>query len=151
MNITGLDQLKNSSRTHISVFLTRALTLTSTQQLGIGFCSLLCIFTFNTIMLLSTKYQPSSEGGNRSPPVMPAKSKIASRGPQNCRWGLERCLPIGFGAPINFCKISFLIWALLLWEKVAMEEKKCRKAEYVQCHVRFVNVQVPCPPPPLYM
>ena len=29
---------------------------------------------------------------NAAPPV---KSKMAARGPQNGRWGLERCLPLG--------------------------------------------------------
>ena len=40
------------------------------------------------------KYQPSGEGGNRSPPAPPAppaKSKMATRGPQNGR-------PLGFWA-----------------------------------------------------
>ena len=44
---------------------------------------------------LNTKYQPSGAGGPHSPP---AKSKMAARGPQNGRWGLERCLPLGFWA-----------------------------------------------------
>ena len=30
-------------------------------------------------------------------------------------------------------------------------DEKSRKAEYVQCHVRFVNVQVPCPPSIIYV
>ena len=35
----------------------------------------------------------------------PAKSKMAARGPQNGRRGLERCLPLGFGAlPSTFAK-----------------------------------------------
>ena len=42
----------------------------------------------------------------------PAKSKMAARGPQNGRRGLERC---------------FLIHALLLREKDATEEKKKRE------------------------
>ena len=29
--------------------------------------------------------------------VTPAKSKMATSAPQNGRWSLERCLPIGFG------------------------------------------------------
>ena len=49
---------------------------------------------------------------------------MTARGPPNGRQGLERCLPIGLGAPANFCKISFLIRALLLWEKAATEEKR---------------------------
>ena len=44
------------------------------------------------------KYQPSREGSTRSPPATPAKSKMAARGPQNGRRGLERCLPLGFWA-----------------------------------------------------
>ena len=35
----------------------------------------------------------------------PAKSKMAASGPQNGRRGLERCLPLGFGAlPSTFAK-----------------------------------------------
>ena len=41
-----------------------------------------------------SKYQPSGEGGARSPP---ARLKMAARGPQNGRRGLEKCLPLGFG------------------------------------------------------
>ena len=37
--------------------------------------------------------------------ALPAKSKMATRGPQNGRQGLEKCLPPG--TPVNFCKISF--------------------------------------------
>ena len=37
------------------------------------------------------KYQPSGEGGTRSPPATPATSKMADRGPQNGQRGLERC------------------------------------------------------------
>ena len=44
------------------------------------------------------KYQPSGEGGTRSPPARPAKSKMAARGPQNGERGLERCLLLGFWA-----------------------------------------------------
>ena len=33
------------------------------------------------------------------------------------------------GVPVNFRKISFLIRALLLWEKVATEEKKKREKQ----------------------
>ena len=40
MNITRLDKLTLSSRTHFSVSLTRALTLSSTPQLGISICPL---------------------------------------------------------------------------------------------------------------
>ena len=53
------------------------------------------------------KYQPSGTGGtltacNAAPP---GKSKMAARGPQNGRRGLERCLPLGFGAlPSTFAK-----------------------------------------------
>ena len=62
------------------------------------------------------KYQPSGEGGTRSAPATlhrrtactaapPAKSKMAARGPQNGRGGLERCLPLGFWAfPSTFAK-----------------------------------------------
>ena len=42
------------------------------------------------------EYQPSGEGGTRSPPATPAKSKMVARGPQNGRGGLERCLPLDF-------------------------------------------------------
>ena len=38
----------------------------------------------------NVKYQPSGAGGTRSPPAMPAKSKMAARGPQNDQQGLER-------------------------------------------------------------
>ena len=37
---------------------------------------------------LLLKYQRSGEGGTRSPPATPAKSKMAARGPQNGRRGL---------------------------------------------------------------
>ena len=37
------------------------------------------------------KYQPSGTVGTRSPH---AKSKMGARGPQNGRWGLERCLSL---------------------------------------------------------
>ena len=61
------------------------------------------------------KYQPSGEGGTRSPPATPhrlqrhptcnttppAKSKMAARGPQNGRRGLGVC-PLVLGAPIDF-------------------------------------------------
>ena len=46
----------------------------------------------------ATEYQPSGKGGARSPPAPPAKSKMATRGPQKGVWGLERCLPLGFWA-----------------------------------------------------
>ena len=37
--------------------------------------------------------------------ALPAKSKMAASGPQNGRRGLERCLPLGFGAlPSTFAK-----------------------------------------------
>ena len=45
-------------------------------------------------------------------------------GSQNCRRGLERCLPFGFWVLLfNFCSIRFLIRALLLWEKVAIDNQ----------------------------
>ena len=45
------------------------------------------------------KYQSSSVGGGtHSPSAQPVKSKMAAGGPQNGRWGLERCLPLGFWA-----------------------------------------------------
>ena len=40
---------------------------------------------------IAKKYQPCGAGGNASPP---AKCKMAPRGPQKVRRGLERCLPI---------------------------------------------------------
>ena len=40
---------------------------------------------------IAKKYQPCGARGNASPP---AKCKMAPRGPQNGRRGLERCLPI---------------------------------------------------------
>ena len=46
---------------------------------------------------------------------------MAARGPQNSRRCLERCLTLGF------CEISFLIRALLLWEKITTEEKKNKR------------------------
>ena len=55
MNKTKLDKHKMSSRTHFSVSLTKAITLFSTPQLGISISPLLYVFTFNMIMLLSTK------------------------------------------------------------------------------------------------
>ena len=42
------------------------------------------------------KYQPSGAGGTPSPPATPAKSKMAARGPQNGRRGLERCPTPGY-------------------------------------------------------
>ena len=46
------------------------------------------LFHFHTL----SRYQPSGEGGTRSPPAMPAKSKMAAWGPKNGRRGLERFL-----------------------------------------------------------
>ena len=43
------------------------------------------------------EYQPSGEGGTRSPPATPAKFKIAAQGPQNARRCLERYLPLPLG------------------------------------------------------
>ena len=56
-------------------------------------------------MFLLTEYQPSSKGGTRSPP---AKSKMATRGPQNYRWGLEKGPTQGYWTLWTFCKISLL-------------------------------------------
>ena len=56
---------------------------------------------------LKFEYQPSAKGAlltacNAAPP---AKSKMAARGPQNGRGGLQRCLPLGFWAfPSTFAK-----------------------------------------------
>ena len=49
---------------------------------------------------------------------MPAESKIAIRGPQNCRWSFQKgsTTTTFLRAPINFHKICFLIPALLPWE-----------------------------------
>ena len=46
------------------------------------------------------EYQPSSEGDSLTAcnAAWPAKSKMAARGPQNGRRGLEWCLPLGFWA-----------------------------------------------------
>ena len=55
-------------------------------------------------------------------------SKMAARGPQNGWLDLEKCpTPKFLGAPVNFFKKSFLIRALLLWEKVPTEKKKTGK------------------------
>ena len=51
------------------------------------------------------QYQPSGEGGTCSPPE---KSKMAARGPENDRWGLERGLPLDFLAlPSTFSRLVF--------------------------------------------
>ena len=59
------------------------------------------------------KYQPSGAGGTRSPPATPHRlqrrtaynTAPPASGPQNGRRGLERCLPLGFGAlPSTFAK-----------------------------------------------
>ena len=39
------------------------------------------------------KYQPSGAGGTRSPPAIPAISRMAARGLQSGQRGLERCVP----------------------------------------------------------
>ena len=51
-----------------------------------------------SLVWILSKYQPSSKGGTRSPPAIPAKSKMVARGLQNGRRGLEMCLPLGFWA-----------------------------------------------------
>ena len=61
--------------------------------------------------------------------------------PQNPKWvpGAPKwptgsgkgCTPRFLGAPVNFRKISFLIRALLLWEKVVTEERKVEKKRIV--------------------
>ena len=40
-------------------------------------------------------------GGTRSPSAKPVKSKMAVGGPQNGRWGLERCLLQDFWVPLS--------------------------------------------------
>ena len=59
------------------------------------------------------EYQPSGAGGTRSPPATPHRlqrrtacnAAPPASGPQNGRQGLERCLPLGFGAlPSTFSK-----------------------------------------------
>ena len=49
---------------------------------------------YNEVQRHQIKFQPSGEGGTRLPPATPAKSKMAARGPQNGRRGLERYLPL---------------------------------------------------------
>ena len=44
------------------------------------------VFRMKESMIIKPKYQPSGEGGARSPP---AKSKMAARGAQNGRQGVE--------------------------------------------------------------
>ena len=67
----------------------------------------------------SKLYQPSGEGGIRSQPAMP-DSNIPSMSPSTIQYGLHKapewltgsgkgCIPRFLGAPVNFCKISFLI------------------------------------------
>ena len=77
-----------SYKSRVKVYLTFLITLfmqitkmTLTQFLG------------NFQAKIFKKYQPSGEGGSRTPP---AKSTMAARGPQNGRWGLKRCLPYIF-------------------------------------------------------
>ena len=58
MKLTGLDKLTMSSRTHFLVSLTKALYTvqhTTSPHIGISICQFAYIFTFNTIILLSTK------------------------------------------------------------------------------------------------
>ena len=58
--------------------------------------------------IISQKYQLNSAGGTSS---LPAKSKMVPSGSGKVS------IPMFLGAPVNFCEISFLIRALLLWEK----------------------------------
>ena len=55
--------------------------------------------------------------------MRPSKIQNGHQGPQNGRRCLEWVFSPGvFGAPVNFCKMSFLIQALLLLEKVVTEK-----------------------------
>ena len=59
------------------------------------------------------------------PFMRPSKIQNGRQGPQNGRRSLEWVFsPRVFGAPVNFCKMSFLIRALLLLEKVVTEKRK---------------------------
>ena len=63
------------------------------------------------------KYQPSGAGGTRSPPATPhhlLHQKWSPEGPKIADGAGKGSNPRLLGAPINFCKISFLIQALLL-------------------------------------
>ena len=66
------------------------------------------------------EYQPSSNRGTRSPPATPHRPTW----PTGTGEGFSHRL---FGASNNFRKIGFQIRALLLWEKVATEEKREKK------------------------
>ena len=50
------------------------------------------------IYIRKKEYQPSGEGGNRSPPAI---SKMAHGGPQNSRRSLERDPAIGYLEPLK--------------------------------------------------
>ena len=74
------------------------------QSLGIG---------RSDQLLLNKFFDPSTPSTRNIEP--PAKSKMAARGQQNGRQGLQRGPILGFwDAMINFRYISFLIRALLL-------------------------------------
>ena len=54
--------------------------------------------------------------------------------------------PKFFGALANFCKISFLIRALFLWEKVMTEEKPGGKKKKKMMKIVAANVIASRPP-----
>ena len=81
---------------------------------------------------------------NAAPSFMrPSKIQNGRQGPQNGWWGLERvCTPRVFGTPVNFCKMSFLIWALLLLEKVVTE--KWKRENYSENSGSITSLSVEC-------
>ena len=78
------------------------------------------------------KYQPSGEGDNCSLPATPhclqrlqRRTACMPHHLQNPKWLMgsgKVSTPRVLGVLSNFRKISFLIWALLLWKKVTTEE-----------------------------
>ena len=51
------------------------------------------------------RLRPNDDRWNAARSCQWKKSKMAARGPKNGRQGLERCLPLGFGAlPSTFAK-----------------------------------------------
>ena len=71
------------------------------------------------------EYQPSGEGGTRLPPATPHRlqnPKWPPGCPKMAEGSGKMSTPRFLGVLSNFRQISFLIRALLLWEKVATEE-----------------------------
>ena len=75
---------------------------------------LLALCNDYAFMFLLTEYQPSTEGGTRSPPGGPKMVDGVWKGVN----------PLVFGSSKQLLLNKFLIRALLLWEKVVMDKRE---------------------------